>query len=123
MNECMTVPMLDNLMRLILEKIHHIFSMDFIDSSLSVWLVITMDEDEIREREAAILKARENLSDETLKEYRDIFSFFDRWVLYKDHNYALPALLCHKEPARRIQSPLLGALGGILLAPRWFFMA
>ena len=41
-----------------------------------------------------------------------------------------PALLCHKEPARRIQSPLLGALerkipplGGILLAPRWFFMA
>ena len=43
---------------------------------------------------------------------------------------AAPALLCHKEPARRIQSPLLGALerkipplGGILLAPRWFFMA
>ena len=43
---------------------------------------------------------------------------------------ATPALLCHKEPARRIQSPLLGALerkipplGGILLAPRWFFMA
>ena len=40
-----------------------------------------------------------------------------------------PALLCHKEPARRIQSLLLGALerkippGGILLAPRWFFMA
>ena len=30
------------------------------------------------------------------------------------------ALLCHKEPARRIQSPILG---GILLAPRWFFMA
>ena len=26
-----------------------------------------------------------------------------------------PALLCHKEPARRIQS--------LLLAPRWFFMA
>ena len=40
--------------------------------------LITMDEEEIREREAAILKARENLSDETLKEYRDIFSFFDR---------------------------------------------
>ena len=43
---------------------------------------------------------------------------------------APPALLSHKEPARRIQSPLLGALerkipplGGILLAPRWFFMA
>ena len=107
MNECMTVPMLDNLMRLILEKIHHIFSMDFIDSSLSVWLVITMDEDEIREREAAILKARENLSDETLKEYREIFSFFDRWMLHKDHNYAMPALWCHKEPARRIQSSLL----------------
>ena len=62
----------------------------------------------------------------------------------KDHTYRLvhldvedqvdellaPALLCHKEPARRIQSPLLGALerkippfGGIWLAPRWFFMA
>ena len=46
------------------------------------------------------------------------------------HSVAAPALLCHKEPARRIQSPLLGALerkipplGGILLAPRWFFMA
>ena len=37
-----------------------------------------MDEEEIREREAAILKARENLSEETLKEYREIFSFFDR---------------------------------------------
>ena len=45
---------------------------------------------------------------------------------------ATPALLCHKEPARRIQSTLLGALerkipplhwGGILFAPRWFFMA
>ena len=33
---------------------------------------------------------------------------------------ATPPLLCHKEPARRIQSPLLG---GFLLAPRWFFMA
>ena len=46
------------------------------------------------------------------------------------HSVATPALLCHKEPAHRIQSPLLGALerkipplGGILLAPRWFFMA
>ena len=48
------------------------------------------------------------------------------------HGVATPALLCHKEPARRIQSPLLGALertiptlhwGGILLDPRWFFMA
>ena len=26
------------------------------------------------------------------------------------HSGALPAFLCHKEPARRIQSPLLGAL-------------
>ena len=26
------------------------------------------------------------------------------------HSVATPALLCHKEPARRIQSPLLGAL-------------
>ena len=34
----------------------------------------------------------------------------------EDHSVATPALLCHKEPARRIQSPLLGA-------PRWFFMA
>ena len=40
-----------------------------------------------------------------------------------------PAVLCHKEPARRIQSPLLGALERkktqrvFLLAPRWFFMA
>ena len=29
---------------------------------------------------------------------------------------ASPAVLCHKGPDRRIQSP-------ILLAPRWFFMA
>ena len=29
------------------------------------------------------------------------------------HNVAVPALLCHKEPARHIQS----------LAPPWFFMA
>ena len=42
----------------------------------------------------------------------------------------LRCLLCHKEPARRIQSPLLGDLErkkpptrGFLLAPRWFFMA
>ena len=26
------------------------------------------------------------------------------------HDVATPALLCHKEPARRIQRPLLGAL-------------
>ena len=26
------------------------------------------------------------------------------------HSVAPPAILCHKEPARRIQSPLLGAL-------------
>ena len=31
----------------------------------------------------------------------------------------LQCLLCHKEPARRIQSPSRG----FLLAPRWFFMA
>ena len=30
------------------------------------------------------------------------------------HDVATPALLCHKEPARRIQS--------LLLTPRWFFM-
>ena len=35
--------------------------------------------------------------------------------------FLAPALLCHKEPGPRIQSPI--ALGGILLAPRWFFMA
>ena len=42
----------------------------------------------------------------------------------------LRCLLCHKEPACCIQSPLLGALEhkkpptrGFLLAPRWFFMA
>ena len=41
-----------------------------------------------------------------------------------------PVILCHKEPARRNQSPLQGAfegkitpLGSILLAPRCFFMA
>ena len=34
------------------------------------------------------------------------------------HDVSTLALLCHKEPARRIQSPK-----GILLAPRWFFMA
>ena len=39
-----------------------------------------MDEQELREREAAILKARENISEETLKEYKDIFSFFDRFA-------------------------------------------
>ena len=32
---------------------------------------------------------------------------------------AAPALFCHKEPARRNTPPLLG---GILLAPRWFFL-
>lgn len=37
-----------------------------------------MDEQELREREAAILKARENIDEETLKEYKEIFSFFDR---------------------------------------------
>ena len=43
------------------------------------------------------------------------------------HDVATPALLCLKESARRIQSPVLGVLertlGGILLAPRWFFLA
>ena len=45
-------------------------------------LLIAMDEEEIklREREQEILKARENISPEILKEYRDIFSFFDRFV-------------------------------------------
>ena len=53
-----------------------------------------------------------------------------RLVSHWSRYVAPPALLCHKEPARRIQSPLLGAserkirpLGGILLPPRWFFMA
>ena len=44
-----------------------------------------MDEEEeakLLEREAAILKARENISEETLKEYKDIFSFFDRLNVY-----------------------------------------
>ena len=42
----------------------------------------------------------------------------------------VPAFLSYKEPDPRIQSFLVGALerkipplGGILLAPRWFFMA
>ena len=37
-----------------------------------------------------------------------------------------PAVLCHKEPARRLLGALerkIPPLGGILLAPRWFFMA
>ena len=38
------------------------------------------------------------------------------------HSVAPPALLCHKEPARRILSPLLGALER-KIPPRWFFMA
>ena len=45
-----------------------------------------MDEEEeakLLEREAAILKARENISEETLKEYKDIFSFFDRFNVYR----------------------------------------
>lgn len=45
-----------------------------------------MDEEEeakLLEREAAILKARENISEETLKEYKDIFSFFDRLNVYR----------------------------------------
>ena len=44
--------------------------------------LFTMDEEEIklREREQEILKARENISPEILKEYKDIFSFFDRFV-------------------------------------------
>ena len=47
------------------------------------WRLRRMDEDDdaVREREAAILKARENISEETLKEYKDIFSFFDRFLL------------------------------------------
>ena len=36
------------------------------------------------------------------------------------HSVAPPALLCHKEPARLIQSPLLGALER--KAPRLFFI-
>ena len=50
--------------------------------------------------------------------------------IYLNRYNGISYLICHKEPARRIQSPLLGALerkipplGGILLAPRWFFMA
>ena len=43
-----------------------------------------MDEEEeakLLEREAAILKARENISEETLREYKEIFSFFDRLIV------------------------------------------
>ena len=58
--------------------------------------------------------------------------FISEWstAVIRDYDVDTPVLLCHKEPPRRIQSPLLGALerkipplGGILLAPRWFFMA
>ena len=35
------------------------------------------------------------------------------------HSFALPALLCHKEPAQGTQSPLLGED----FALRWFIMA
>ena len=50
-----------------------------------------MDEQELREREAAILKARENISEETLKEYKDIFSFFDRFA------FSILIFYCKKE--------------------------
>ena len=50
--------------------------------------------------------------------------------MIRDHDVAKTVLFYHKEPARRIQSRLLGALErkippleGILLASRWFFMA
>ena len=39
------------------------------------------------------------------------------------HGVATEGLLCHKEPARRIQSPLLGALGRKIPLPLSFFMA
>ena len=53
-----------------------------------------MDEEEeakLLEREAAILKARENISEETLKEYKDIFSFFDRLNFY---GIEIPQIAC-----------------------------
>ena len=53
-------------------------------------------------------------------------SHWSRWFIV----LLRQCLLCHKEPAPRIQSPLLGALErkkpptrGFLRAPRWFFMA
>ena len=38
-----------------------------------------------------------------------IITVFSTLIGRELHNVATPALLCHKEPARRIQSPLLGA--------------
>ena len=35
------------------------------------------------------------------------------------HSVAMPALLCHKEPARRIQSPILGAFCLLLAGSLW----
>lgn len=70
-----------------------------------------MDEEEeakLLEREAAILKARENISEETLKEYKDIFSFFDRLNFYgieiDTSNWMLLSLSLGMEAA---PSPLL----------------
>ena len=57
-----------------------------------------MEEEEcLRNREQEILKAREGLSEEKLTEYRDIFSFFDRYIesVQVLHPYAFPSF----EPA------------------------
>ena len=54
------------------------------NQSLRISTVVGMDEEDeakLREREAAILKARENISEETLREYKEIFSFFDRLIV------------------------------------------
>ena len=44
-------------------------------------------------------------------------------VLKYFHGVAPPALLCHKEPARRIQSPLLGAYLGLWTPMQWGYFA
>ena len=48
-------------------------------------------------------------------------SYFTALLLVKSFMMLLaPALLCHKEPARRIQSPLLGALERKILLGGYF---
>ena len=60
-----------------------------LNQSLRILTGVGMDEEDeakLREREAAILKARENISEETLREYKEIFSFFDRLNVCWEHD-------------------------------------
>ena len=66
----------------------------------------------------------------TLPEWSTLTGIVEIWLSLVEsfielkyfHGVATPALLCHKEPACRIQSPLLGGLER-KIPLGWFFMA